>query len=167
MSTTIKKQVDKQGICSIPYDRRIYVDNERFMQKVKKINLQIMNIDKGIGFGHCIPHETVDYVNTKYGDPIRSPPCPFSKRNLHPQDMLKDMNFYVELRDGMPHLKEEHSNGYYSQIQMAMGLSQLKFCDFIVYSFKVMIIIRISFSEIYFIKLTEKLNHFLKNFALP
>ena len=93
--------------------------------------------------------------------------CPFSKRNLHPQDMLKDKNFYVELRDGMPHLKEEHSNGYYSQIQMAMGLSQLKFCDFIVYSFKGMIIIRIPFSEIYFIKLTEKLNHFFKNYALP
>ena len=57
--------------------------------------------------------------------------CPFFKRNLHPQDMLKDKNFYVKLRDGMPHLKEEHSNGYYSQIQIAMGLSQLKFCDFI------------------------------------
>ena len=81
--------------------------------------------------------------------------------------MLKDKKFHVELRDGMPHLKEKHSNGYYSQIQMAMGLSQLKFCDFIVYSFKGMIIIRIPFSEIYFIKLTEKLNHFFKNFAMP
>ena len=89
------------------------------------------------------------------------------KRNLHLQNMLKDKNFYVELRDGMPHLKEEHSNGYHSQIQMAMGLSQLKFCDFIVYSFKEMIIIRIPFSEIYFIKLTGKLNHFFKNYALP
>ena len=81
--------------------------------------------------------------------------------------MLKDKNFYVELRDGLPHLKEKHSNGYYSQIQMAMGLSQLKCCDFIVYSFKGMIIIRIPFSEIYFIKLTEKLNHFFKRMALP
>ena len=89
--------------------------------------------------------------------------CPFSKRSVHPQDMLNDKNFYVELRDGMPHLKEEHSNGYYSQIQMAMGLSRLKFCDFIVYSFKEMIIIRIPFSEIYFIKITEKLNRFLKH----
>ena len=35
--------------------------------------------------------------------------CPFSKRNLHPQDMLKDKNFNDELRDGMPHLKEKHS----------------------------------------------------------
>ena len=74
MSTTIKKQADKQGISSTLYDPRIYVDNERFMQKVKKFKLQIMNIDKRIGFGHCIPHETVDYVNTKYGDfPLGSP----------------------------------------------------------------------------------------------
>ena len=34
--------------------------------------------------------------------------CSFSKRNLVSQDMLKDTNFYVELRDGIPHLKEEH-----------------------------------------------------------
>ena len=78
MSTTIKKQADKQGISSTLYDPRIYVDNERFMQKVKKIHLQIMNIDKIIGFGHCIPHEAVDYVNTKYGDfPLGPPPCHF------------------------------------------------------------------------------------------
>ena len=41
--------------------------------------------------------------------------CPFSKRNLHPRDML---NFYVELRDETPHLKEKHSNGYYSLSQL-------------------------------------------------
>ena len=79
--------------------------------------------------------------------------------------MLKDKNFYVELGDGMPHLPM--SSGYYSQIQMAMGISQLKLCDFIVHSFKGMIIIRIPFSETYFIKLTKKINHFFKNDALP
>ena len=74
MSTTTKRQADKQGISSTLYDPRMYVDNERFMQKVKKFKLQIMNIDKRIGFGHCIPHETVEYVNTKYGDfPFGSP----------------------------------------------------------------------------------------------
>ena len=49
---------------------------------------------------------------------------------------------------------------------MAMDLSQLEYCDFIVYSFEGTIIIRIPISEVYFIKLTEKLNHFCKNFAL-
>ena len=68
MSTTIKKQAEKQRISKTLYDPRKCVGNERFMQKVKKVKLQIMNIDKRIGFGHCIPHETVEYVNTKYGD---------------------------------------------------------------------------------------------------
>ena len=36
MSTTIKKQAEKQEISSTLYVPRIYVDNERFMQKVKK-----------------------------------------------------------------------------------------------------------------------------------
>ena len=93
--------------------------------------------------------------------------CPISEHNLHAQDAFRDKNLCVELRDGMPPLKEKYTNVYYSQIQITMGLSQLKFRDFIVYSFKGMIIIRIPFSEIYFIKLTEKLNHFFKNFALP
>ena len=79
--------------------------------------------------------------------------CSFSKRNLVSQDMLKDTNFYVELRDGIPH---------YSQIQMAMDLSQLEYCDFIVYSFEGTIIIRIPISEVYFIKLTENLIIFVR-----
>ena len=68
MSTTIKKQAEKQRISKTLYDPRKCVGNERFMQKVKKVKLQMMNIDKRIGFGHCIPHETVEYVNTKYRD---------------------------------------------------------------------------------------------------
>ena len=33
-----------------------------------------MNIDKRIDFVHYIPHETVEYVSTKYGDfPLGSP----------------------------------------------------------------------------------------------
>ena len=88
MSAIIKKQADKQGISSTLYDPRIYVDNERFMQKVKKFKLQIMNIDKRIGFGHCIPHETVEYVNTKYGDFILGSPISFHLQPI-------DDNFHI------------------------------------------------------------------------
>ena len=74
MSTTIKKQAEKQGIRSTLYDPRIYADNERFMQKLKKIKLKTMNTDKRIGFGHFIPNKSVKYVNTKYRDfPLGSP----------------------------------------------------------------------------------------------
>ena len=62
------------NISSTFYDLRIYVYNESFMHQVKKFKLQIMNIDEIIGFGHCIPNKTVEYVNTKYGDfKLRSP----------------------------------------------------------------------------------------------
>ena len=51
IETTIKKQADKQGINSTLYDPRIYVDNERFIQKVKKIKLQMMKeLASVIGF---------------------------------------------------------------------------------------------------------------------
>ena len=144
-----------------PIARQIYIDVMKF--KLKH-NVSVRGTGIVIQL-YCLAASPDGLITDKSSTPILGLieiKYPFSKRNLHPQDLLKDKNFYVELRDGMPHLKEEHSNGYYSQIQMAMGLSQLKFCDFIVYSFKGMIIIRIPFSEICFIKLTEKLNIFLR-----
>ncbi len=71
------------------------------------------------------------------------------------------------MEDGVPVLKKDHSNGYYSHIQMAMGLSGAPFCDFIVYKFKGMIIAKTPFNNEYFINLTQKLNSFYKNYMLP
>ena len=52
IETTIKKQEDKQGINStLMIQEYIYVDNERFIQKVKKIKLQMMKeLASVIGF---------------------------------------------------------------------------------------------------------------------
>ena len=50
---------------------------------------------------------------------------------------------------------------------MAMGLYQITFCDFIVYTFDSMIIIRTQFDEKkFFFSLLQKLNSF-KGFMLP
>ena len=56
--------------------------------------------------------------------------CPKTKKGYTPQQMLDDKSFYIEMQDGKPVLKKEHANGYYSQIQMAMGLSEASYCDF-------------------------------------
>ena len=80
---------------------------------------------------------------------------------------MSDKSFYVELIDGKPSLKKKHSNGYCSQIQMALGLSNISFCDFIVYSFKGCIIIRILFDEVYFKNLITKINNFYNTYLLP
>ena len=93
--------------------------------------------------------------------------CPKSKKNSKINDLVHDPSFYVKYEDGVPVLKKDHPNGYYTQIQMAMALSQTTFCDFIVYTFDGMIIIRTQFDEDYFFSLQQKLNSFYKDFMLP
>ena len=91
--------------------------------------------------------------------------CPKSKKNSKINDLVHDQSFYVKYEDGVPVLKKDHPNGYYTQIQMAMGLSQITFCDFIVYTFDG--IIQTQFDEDNFLSLLQKLNSFYKDFMLP
>ena len=93
--------------------------------------------------------------------------CPKSKQFMSPEELLKDENFYMCSLNGFPELKEYRSHGYYSQIQMAMGLCGLSFCDFLVYTFKGMIISRTLFDPSYFEELLTKLNNFYKKYMLP
>jgi len=68
--------------------------------------------------------------------------------------------------DGTLFLKKKHSYGYFTQIQMAMGLSGISFCDFVVFTFTTIIIIRIPFGKEYFTKLVSKLNNFYEEYYL-
>ena len=62
--------------------------------------------------------------------------------------------------------KKAHSTGYYSQIQLAMGYSGFDTCDFVVYTFKGLIIVRTEFDVSYFDSLIQKLNSFYKKIML-
>ena len=93
--------------------------------------------------------------------------CPKSKKNSKISDLVHDQSFNVKYEDGVPVLKKDHPNGYYTQIQMTMGISKIIFFDFIVYTFDDMIIIRTQFDGDYFFSLLQKLNSFYKDFMLP
>ena len=93
--------------------------------------------------------------------------CPKTKANHTLEQLLADEKFYVgRLKDGTLYLKKAHSYGYYTQIQMAMGMCGLSFCDFIVYTFKTIIIIRTFFDREYFTNLVSKLNKFYEKYLL-
>ena len=66
--------------------------------------------------------------------------CPKSITNSKINDLVHDHS--VKYEDGVQLLKRDHPNVYCTQIQMAVGLSQIKSCDFIVYSFDGLIIIQ-------------------------
>ena len=92
--------------------------------------------------------------------------CPEGKKNSTPSEIMNDPSFYVELSEGKPALKKEHPLTCYSQIQFQRGLSQLPWCDFVVYTFKGVIIIRVPYGSAYFSKLLNKVNDFYFNHYL-
>ena len=103
--------------------------------------------------------------NTEAGIGLLEIKCPKTKRKSTPDDLMADESFYVSLVNGKPELKREH--GYYIQIQMAMGLSGAPYCDFIVYTFKGLIIVRTPFNNEYFVNVIQKLNIFYRKYMLP
>ena len=72
--------------------------------------------------------------------------CPASKRDWSPSKLYEAKSYCIgKGKNDAPFLKNGHM--YYTQVQMAMGLSQAKFCDFVVYTFKGMLIIRVPFHQ--------------------
>ena len=50
--------------------------------------------------------------------------CPYSKRDCDIHELVQTDDFYIGLDENeMPYLKKKHSSGYYTQIQIAMGLA--------------------------------------------
>ena len=93
--------------------------------------------------------------------------CPKTKKDCSPTEIVNDTKFYITLVDGKPSLRKNHARGYYSQVQMAMGLAGASFCDFVVYTFKGLIIVRTYFDNEYFLELVDVLNSFYKAYMLP
>ena len=94
--------------------------------------------------------------------------CPKTKCQHSVKNLLDDENFYIgKDTNNNLFLKKDHPFGYYTQVQMALGLSGLNYTDFVVYTFKCMLIVRVQFDGVFFINLVNKLNIFYKDYLLP
>ena len=63
--------------------------------------------------------------------------------------------------------KKKHSSGYYTQIQIALGLARAEWCDFIVYVYNGPIIVRVKFDGTYFCSALKNLSSFYKHHLMP
>ena len=84
--------------------------------------------------------------------------CPETKFMVTPLDACSDNHFYLENVNGIPKLKENHN--YYDQIQGQLGITNAKWCDFVVYTSKGMSIERITLDEYYWSELRETLSRY-------
>ena len=84
--------------------------------------------------------------------------------HLKPLDLIYDPNFHVKLENNSPVIKQKHPNGYFSQIQLSIGLSSdIQLCDLMVYNFKGLILIIIK-KGLYFLKVLNKLYKYYKDY---
>ena len=76
---------------------------------------------------------------------------------LERNEILIRLFYYKKLDTDLICLKQNHSDGYYKQIQMCMGLSGVSYADFVYYTFNGLVIVRVKFDKEHFQKLTVKL----------
>ena len=153
------------GIVNEPIAREKYLDILKFKIKRKvQIRETGLVIQPNLFWVAASPDGLVMDMDAGVG--LIEIKCPKSKHSHSPSDLLADKNFYIRLNnDGLPELKPTHE--YYTQIQMAMGLSGAFFCDFVVYISQGLIIIRTPYDHQHFVKTMKKINVFYKDFMLP
>ena len=71
--------------------------------------------------------------------------CPYSKRDETIDEACEDKTFFLSKVDGKFFLKRNHN--YYYQVQGSLGILQLKWSDFIVYTKKGLHVERIHFDD--------------------
>lgn len=91
--------------------------------------------------------------------------CPYTLRNLTPEEACQEPTFYCDLLDGNPKLQRNHS--YYYQIQGQLGISGMKWCDFVCFFQRGLIIERIQFDEEFWKTMISKLTTFYQQHIMP
>ncbi|XP_037514016.1 uncharacterized protein LOC119390469 [Rhipicephalus sanguineus] len=91
--------------------------------------------------------------------------CPWSKRSSSLQEALASPDFFVEVVNGIPHLKE--SSDYYAQVMGQMFCAGLLWTHFIVYADAWMIVCRVEFCCDTWAAIRSKLDNFYFEQALP
>ena len=92
---------------------------------------------------------------------------PYRKRDSTAKELLADRTFCVERRDGKLVLKKEHHDGYFTRMQIEMGLCGVSYGDFLVYTFHSLIVVRVPFDGNFFMDVLKKVNDFYINHLLP
>lgn len=90
--------------------------------------------------------------------------CPSSKAAVIPLDACADPKFFCRRVGDQCRLKTDHE--YYAQVQGQLAITGAAWCDFVVYTFKGMLIQRITFDLEFWDNISQKLKayyfqHFL------
>ena len=134
--------------------------------KIKSLREVVLTVDftcvpscPAFPFLGCSPDAKVNdkTEDNPYG--ILEIKCSYKHRNVTPETACA-----LEMKDEFPVLKVNHK--YYCQVQGQMGITGVKWCDFVTYTFQGMVIERIYLDvEFFAAKLLKLEQFFFKHFA--
>ena len=94
--------------------------------------------------------------------------CPYQYADFDIADIaLVQSKFCLKLDDIEKRIKINKEHAYYDQVQMQMALTGTKWCDFVVYGKKGMVIDRVYFDQLYWNELQKKIYDFYFTYFLP
>jgi hypothetical protein len=91
--------------------------------------------------------------------------CPYSQRNSTVEEASQEGAFFCTIVDGKVTLKKQHQ--YYFQVQGQMGVTGLRWCDFVVWTLKGMHVERICFNESLWASMLVRLERFFLKGVVP
>ena len=91
--------------------------------------------------------------------------CPYSQRQMTPEDACSSSGFCCTASSGRLSLKRSHH--YYAQVQGQMAIAIRPWCDFVIYTTLGISVDRIYFDKAYWDTLLSKLISFYNNCVAP
>ena len=82
------------------------------------------------------PDGKVKDLSSKQPNGILEIKCPYSKREVEPEEACKDPAFYCEMNDSKICLKPTHAYYHQVQLQFYVGSDLYSWCDFCVFTSK-------------------------------
>ena len=158
----------RYGLVNEDVARRSYASSKGDKLTVLETGLWVSNADAELA---CSPDGIVFDLDDPDKHGLLEIKCPKTLENEPISDFLNILTpkqlkqFCLEKCNDEIVVKRNHS--YFSQIQMQMGVTGLKFCDFVVWSSKETFVTRVRFDETFWSEMKEKLVDFHHSYLCP
>ena len=110
------------------------------MEKLGKAAISVQNcgfiVHPEKGWLGASPDGKMKDLSFKQPDSIIEVKCPYSKREVTPEEACNDPNFFCELVDSQVQLKLTHAYYHQVQLQLYVGTDLYHWCDFCIYTCK-------------------------------
>lgn len=100
---------------------------ERYIEYMKSSGNDVQAFECGVVISSTMPWLVASpdrmVIDKEFGYGLVEIKCPFTLRNLTPEETCDDTKFYCHLVNGKPELKKDHH--YYYQVQGQLGLTEM------------------------------------------